>query len=79
MADKDYIVKPHADVVVNRNSFDNKGKLVTKKVTLSPCFEVVMSSGNSIVVTKEELLRLGFKMPVPRETPIVTTTPQHTV
>ena len=79
MADLGYIVKPHADVVVTRNSFDAKGKLVTKKVTLSPCFEVVMSSGNSIVVTKEELARLGFKMPVTRETPIVPTTTQTTV
>lgn len=79
MADLGYIVKPHADVVVNRNSFDNKGKLVTKKVTLSPCFEVVMSSGNSIVVTKDELVRLGFKLPEPKVTPTTPATPQTTV
>lgn len=81
---KKFSVKFVGDITRIHNSFDAKGKLVQKKVTIHDNYEVCMPSGDSIVGTVEDFKKLGIVFPVVtkeapapvQNTPSITDTPK---
>lgn len=79
-----FSVKYVGDITRTHNSFDAKGKLVQKKITIRDNYEVRMPSGDSIVGTVEDFKKLGIEFPVTtkvvpanaQNTPATTDTPK---
>ena len=59
-----FSVKFVGDITRTHNSFDAKGKLVQKRITIHDNYEVRMSSGDSIVGTVEDFKKLGIEFPI---------------
>lgn len=79
-----FSVKYVGDITRIHNSFDAKGKLMQKKITIRDNYEVRMPSGDSIVGTVEDFKKLGIEFPVAtkgatenaQNTPTTTDTPK---
>ena len=59
-----FSVKFVGDITRIHNSFDAKGKLVQKKITIRDNYEVRMPSGDSVVGTVEDFKKLGIEFPI---------------